>query len=948
MDEASFTFAPFRLIPSQRLLLEDGRPLRLGSRAMDILITLVESVGETIPKERLIASTWPNTSVSEGALRVHVAALRKALSEGHAGKRYIANVPGRGYRLVAPVTLEQRPSAITQPNTAIASGNLPVPLTRIVGRDDIIAALQTRLTEHRFLTVVGPGGIGKTTVAVAVAEAVRPSYKDGTAFVELSSLADPDLVPNALCTSLGISPSRVDPISGLKAWLQGKHTLIVLDNCEHVVTAAAHIAEALLRAAPHIHIMATSREPLRAEGEWLCRLASLEVPPEPLDYTTLGDALHYSAVALFIERAGAIVDGLSIHDADLPAVIKICRRLDGIPLALELAAAQTDVFGIKCLAARLDNCFEIMTQGRRTALTRHQTLRATMDWSYDLLPEAEQLIFRHLSVFVGEFTMEAAVAIATSDRSTAADVLEGLHNLAMKSLLMADISGEPTFYRLLDTTRLYALEKLMESDELEQLKRRHAEFYRDLFERAAPELEMPIPNDRLTLYRRRIDNIRAALEWAFSPGGDATLGIALTAAAVPLWVQLSLLDECRERVERAISVTSAQPSPDAYCEMKLWAALGLSSLQTKNPATVSIDAWMKVLGLAEKCDDVEFQLRALLGLFNWHCAMGKHVAAQALARRFCGLAESRSTLADFLVGQQMLGHSLHQLGKHRNARHHIEHVLDRHVTQEHRSHTIRFQFDQKVGAYASLALILWVQGFPEQAVRMAQAGVERANAIDHSVSLCIALGDAACPIELLIDDLPAAERDVAILLDCSARHRFDRWNVLARTFEGTILIRHGNLTTGLQLLHTARDEQRKIAYCQRSCMLLGWLAEGFGRAGQVAQGLLIIDEALAPSEPDEEHGYLPELHRIKGELLMLEGKPDAAAAGEEHFQHALHLARRQGALSWELRAATSLARLWRNQHRVAEAVELLASVYRRFTEGFATRDLQAAKELLER
>ncbi len=387
MDEEVFVFGSFRLIPAQRMLLEGGKPLRLGSRAFDILATLVESAGETLRKDQLMARTWPDTVVDEGALRVHVAALRKALGDGQAGKRYIANIPGRGYSFIAPVTHEQRQPAIAPTNGAAVRGNLPAPLTRIVGRDGIIAALAAQLAQHRFLTIVGPGGIGKTTVALAVGEKVSASYDDGVWFVGLAPLPDPDLVASALGTVLGISLPGTNPISGLAGWLRDKHALIVLDSCEHVISAAAAIAEAILKAAVRVSILATSREPLRAEGEWLHRLSSLELPPRS-DNLTLDEALQYSSVQLFNERALAIIDGFALDDDGIAPVLEICHRLDGVPLALELAAARVDVFGVKGLAARLDDRFTLLTSGRRTALPRHQTLRATMDWSYELLTTA--------------------------------------------------------------------------------------------------------------------------------------------------------------------------------------------------------------------------------------------------------------------------------------------------------------------------------------------------------------------------------------------------------------------------------------------------------------------------------------------------------------------------------------------------------------------------------
>ena len=410
MDGAPFVFGSFRLLPEQRLLLDGEKPLPLGSRALDILIALAERAGETIRKDELIARAWPDTIVEEGALRVHVAALRKALGDGRDGKRCIANIPGRGYSFVAPVIREHGQKATASLAQARGTGNLPVSLTGIVGRDETVAAVAAQLARRRLLTIVGPGGIGKTTVAVAIAETVSAAHADGVWFVGLASVAEPEHVASALGAVFGIILPTGNPVSGLAAWLRDKRALVVLDNCEHVINAVAAIAEVLLRAAPLLRLLATSREPLRAEGEGLHRLASLVIPPEGADLTA-GEALRYSAVQLFTERVMAIVDGFALTDDDVPAVLEICRRLDGVPLALELAAARVDAFGLAALAARLDDRFALLSKGRRTALPRQQTLRATMDWSFTLLPHLQQVILRRLAVFRGDFTMDAAASV---------------------------------------------------------------------------------------------------------------------------------------------------------------------------------------------------------------------------------------------------------------------------------------------------------------------------------------------------------------------------------------------------------------------------------------------------------------------------------------------------------------------------------------------------------
>ncbi len=945
MADETFVFGSFRLIPAERMLFDDGKPLRLGSRALDILISLVERAGETLTREQLIARTWPDTVVDEGALRVHIAALRKALGDGRAGRRYIANIPARGYSFVAPVTREQRQPAIASTNGAAEPGNLPAPLTRIVGRDDVIAALAAQLRRRRLLTIVGPGGIGKTTVAVAAAESVSASYDDGVWFVGLASLPDPDLVASALGTVLGISLPGANPISGLAGWLRDKHALIVLDSCEHVIDAAAAIAEAILKAAAHVSILATSREPLRAEGEWVHRLSSLELPPRSDDLSPDG-ALRYSAVQLFNERARAIMDGFALDGDDIAPVIEICHRLDGMPLALELAAARVDVFGVKGLAARLDNRFAVLTSGRRTALPRHQTLRAAIDWSYELLPETEQIILRRVAVFQGDFTIDAAAAVVT-DRIGTADVFEAIANLAAKSLISTDISSDVTYHRLLDTTRAYALEKLADSGECERLARRHAEYFRDLFESAETEWDTRPTAEWLADYGRQIDDLRAALDWAFSPRGNASVGVALTVAAVPLWFQLSLVDECLGWVERALAALDMAPRPNERRQMQLHAALGWLQMYATARLESSTAAWRTALRLAEELGDTDYQLRALWALWADRTNHAEFREALTLASQFRSLSARAGNAADQLVGDRMTGASLHFLGDQAGARECIERMLGRYTTPVHRSHAVRFQFDQRVTARITLARVLWLQGFADQALREVESNIEHAVSINHTLSLCNALAQGACPIALLVGDFAMAERYTAMLRSHTGKNTLDVWRAYADCFDGERLIRCGDLQTGLSLLRPAVDELWRAGFVQYHTPFAVALASGLLHVGHVADARATIDKALERCERTGESWALAELYRARGKTLRSARTSSANQAAEVVFLQSLDIAHEQKVLSWELRAATSLAQLWRDQQRGKEARELLGSVYGRFTEGFATADLRKARSLLE-
>jgi predicted ATPase/DNA-binding winged helix-turn-helix (wHTH) protein len=937
------SFGSFRLLPAQRLLLEADRPLRLGSRAFDILVALVEKAGELVTKEELIARVWPNTVVEDGNLRVHMAALRRALGDGQAGKRFVATIPGRGYRFVAPLSPIEAP----QPGPSPAAGdeqkhNLPALQTRMVGRAEIVASLLAALSQWRLITLVGPGGIGKTTVALAVADELIATYRDGVCFVDLAPLAESALVPSAVASALGLPSRSENQVPDLISFLANKNVLLVLDCCEHVIAVVATLAEKVLEGARGVHILATSREPLRLEGERLQRLSPLGLPPLSSALSAV-DALTYPAIQLFVERAAAIIDGFELSDGDTAFVAEICRRLDGIPLAIELAASRIDAFGVRELAACLDDRFRLLTRGRRTALRRHQTLRAALDWSYDLLPEVERTILNRLAVFAGVFTLDSASAVA---EGAASDVIDGIANLVAKSLVTAEIDDAGVHYRLLDTTRAYALVKLSESGELERLARAHAEHFRDLFRQAESEWETRPTAEWLAAYARQVDNMRTALNWAFSPSGDTALGVDLTVAALPLWFQLSLIDECRGRVERALAVLE-ETNPDKRRKMKLLAGQGWSLMYTTGSARETGTAWAAALELADQLDDTDYRLRAIWGLWAGSQNNGEFRAALSLAEKFRGLAAGSASSSDVHVGDRMMGAALHFLGDQDAARRHVERMLGQYVTPDRRSDTARFQFDQRVTARITHARVLWLLGLADQAMREVEDNIENALSIDHMLSLCNALAQAACPIALLVGDLAAAERFISLLLHHTQGQAFGVWHAYGECFKGELLIRRGDVDAGLRLSGAAVEKLRKARFVQYLTAFLGTLAEGLAGAGQISQGLALIDEALARCERYEERWCIAELLRIKGELVLRQHSPSKFQEAEDHFIRSLDWAHRQGALSWELRTATSIARLRQQQGRAREGRDFLASIVGRFHEGFGTADMTAARQLQE-
>jgi predicted ATPase/DNA-binding winged helix-turn-helix (wHTH) protein len=949
LPERVLAFGPFELHPVRRLLLEAGKPLRLGSRAFDILVALAQRAGEVVGKDELIARVWPGTSVEEANLRVHVAALRKALGDGRPGLRFVANVPGRGYCFVAPVTAtsqEPRPAAGPDPAEPGRARNVPAPLTRAIGRADEVRALAAQLPRRRFVTVAGPGGIGKTTVALAAAEGLAAAYPDGAVFVDLAPVGDPSLVPGALASALGLAIRSEDRVPGLVAFLRDKAMLVVLDGCEHVVEAAAALAEAILKGAPGLGVLATSREPLRAEGEWVQRLPPLGLPPASAALTA-AEAQQFPAVELFVERASACLDSFEIGDAEAPVVAEICRRLDGIALAIEMAAGRVDSLGLRELAALLDDRFRVLTRGRRTALPRHQTLRATLDWSHGSLPGPERTVLRRLSAFNGGFTPAAAREVAAGGGIARPEVGDLLASLVAKSLVAAELGDAGMHYRLLDTTRAYARERLDESGEAEGCARRHAEHHRRLFERAEAEWDTRPTAEWLAAYARQIDDLRAALDWAFSPGGDAAVGVALTVAAVPLWCQLSLVDEGLGRVERALAVFETGPDRDGRRGMRLRAALGWLQMYAAAGVERSAAAWRTALGLAEGLGDADYQLRALWALWADRQNRGEFRESLALAQRFRALAARAPDPADRLVGDRMAGASLHFLGDQAGARERIERVLGRYVAPVRRSHAVRFQFDQRATARNTLARVLWLQGLPDRAMREVEGNVEDALSMGHALTLCNTLARAACPVGLLAGDLAAAGRFAAMLRRSTTEHALDVWHAYADCYEGELLVRRGDPGAGLRLLQPAIDELRRVGFAQYLTAFLGALARGLAGTGRADEALAAVEEALERCARTGEGWCLAELQRLRGEALAALGAPGADSAAEAAFQEALRTARGQGALSWELRSATSLAGLWRGQGRHREARDLLAPVRARFEEGSGTADLLRATGLLE-
>ena len=928
----------------RRELLADGVRVELGSRALEILAVLIEARGRLVSKDEILQRVWPGLTVAENNLQVQISALRRALG---GDREFIQTVPGRGYRFLAPVSTSALPAASQAAASVVVSSpktNIPLPVSDLIGRETALDAAFGLARQHRLLTITGAGGIGKTRFSFDLARRLLTQFPDGAWFAELGPLADPALVPVTIAAALGLQPAGQQPLlAQIAASLRERHLLLLLDNCEHLIDAVAHVVEAILHGTLRVSVLATSREPVRVEGECVFRLPPLDVPAEDADGV---DAIEsYGACRLFVARAGAVNRGLALDPHGAALIGTICRRLDGIPLAVELAAARAGGLGIKELAAHLDDCFRLLTRGWRTALPRHQTLRATLDWSHNLLTAPQSTVLRRLAIFVGSFSLQAAGAVAADTVLPEYEVVDCLAALVAKSLVTVTAADASPRYRLLETTRAYAGEKLADSDERDSLARRHARFFLELFGReAAWEAAPAATTARLA---PDIDNLRGALEWALRPAGEAATGVALAVAAVPLWTQLSLLGECRGWVGRALEALDNMPAPDQRQEMLLRVALANAVLGTSGTVDAVGAAWNRALELAEALDDIDQKLRSLYGLYLYQMRIGAYRSGLDFARRFRAAAEQKGDPSDVLMGDRIVGVSLFWLGDPGGARAQIERMLARSGALRSRLQPIRFGLDQRVAGMFHLSRVLWVQGYPDQAMRMAVAGVNEAAAIDHTTSLCFALADGACPVSAWFGDTAATARFAGMLSERAEKLGLGIWHAYNLAWRGWLADRQGESQAAITLLGAAIAEFRATQFDLHFSTFLGYYAEILARAGRVADGAAAIAEAIERAASTEERWCFPELLRIQGDIARREGGPDATEHAAELYGRALDLARRQNSPSWELRGAMSFARLRLDQGRDAEARELVELVYGRFTEGYSSADLTAAKALLD-
>jgi predicted ATPase len=809
----------------------------------------------------------------------------------------------------------------------------------MIGRETVVSEVGDKLRDERFVTLLGPGGIGKTTIALAVGRAVAEEFGGKVHFVDLGSLTDPHHVAGAVATSLGLALKSKDPGLELIDLAGSRKALISLDICEHVIEAVASLAEQLYQQTEEIHVLTTSRELLKAEGEHCYRILPLDYPPDG-SAQTASAVLRYPAVQLFIRRVAARAGSVVLTDEEAPFVAEICRRLDGMPLAIELAAGQVAALGLKHTVVRL----ELLRLSDRTAVPRHRTLKATLDWSYDLLSAGERIVLRRVAPFVGHFTLEGARAVAGELGAGNGEIFDAVAGLVEKSLIVTRLDDGQQRYRLLDTTRAYALEKLDEHDELDVISGRHAKYVAEFLE-SQREMMLALPRARRTAaYSDQLSNIRAALEWNFGPHGGDEIATRLVAASAQVLLELSLLIECQTWAERAIARLGTR-NQNSRRAMEIYALLPLALMHTEGNDRHVRASFSRALEIATNHGDLAYELRLLSGLFMYsHWTMDIRGATD-IAARSKKLALKTGDPDDMALAESMLAAANHLLGNHIIAQQHCEAGL------RYSGSGPRFRAGEHLFHYTSILLVgmarsLLYRGLLDRSLEYAKLAIEEGEKSGHPATFCRSLA-LIVPVFLTMADTRRSDQYIAELSDLSAAHSLKPYGAIATGLRGQWLLLQDNLLDAISLLKKALEELHDQHQEMLNTDFVCDLAAALMKVDEHEQALRLVLNAIDVQQRVGKFLHMPALFRMKGLILVSRSDQDYFEA-EGSLLSSIDWAKRQSATLFELRAATDLAELLLKQGRVPEAYKHLGAALDRMPAGIISPDHARALQILSR
>ncbi|CDZ67678.1 Transcriptional regulator, winged helix family [Neorhizobium galegae bv. orientalis] len=928
-------FGPFRFAKAERSLTREGIPVVVGGRALDILGVLLENPGRVVSGRHLIQQVWKGVTVEDANLRTQLTALRKALGDGVNGSRYIINVPGQGYLFAAPVSGDKLDNETeTQSASEPAQyGALPKLPRSIVGRDEIIGRLTSMLTSRRLVTLVGTGGIGKTTVAIAVANSIVRTRETGVFFIDLQAITNAADVSSFVASSVGCLIQGNDPEQSLRTFLSGRGTCLIFDNCEHVIEIVAPLAGRLISDIKSLSILATSREALRIKGENVLLLPPLGLPED--GPTTASKALASPAVQLFMERAatGGFADGLT--DIDAPLVVNICRRLDGIALAIELAASRVGFYGIRGTLELLNEGSSLQLQGKRTTSPRHQTLESLLDWSVKLLSPEERTILFKLAIFGSDFTMEDADAVVGEDGKRG-NVRAAIASLVEKSLVQNSSTPQLAKYKILGVTRSYAMERLVAAGLKGELAERLANYLKDVLTR---QQGPRVADCSIELCAYHIGNIQVVLPWCFSEGGDKGLGLEIAGRAASLFLAKSHFALCHHWCREALNVLRPKYKGTAF-HLSLLEALARSSIYLHGGRETRI-LIQNALDLARKRRDEKCELNLLADLNVLLTRQGEFGAALDAAEQSFAVAKKINGRSETILAEWMLAASYHLSGDQSSALQHAEigQALARIEPP------VKLDLFQEARARFALARSLWLYGYPDRALAAARLAIAESAKNPEHVSYCLSL-IYATPVLLWSGKYDEAAPYIEMAITQATKQGLSAFRPLGQALKGELLASTGNPHLGVEVLREAIDgmhtNRNDIVVSTTSAVLANALAA----CSRWDDAHAVVDAAIYVAERRAEKIWMPDLLMAKAGILLRQPNP-ATPQAEALLVRTMVLTEQQSALSWQLRAAIPLAGLWTMAGKRSQAIELLSGLLNRFTEGFDTSDLVFARLMRE-
>jgi len=936
-----FSFGPYRLYPARQLLIRSGETVKIGGRAFEILNLLVRRAGENVSKEELTAAAWPGVFVHESNLKVNLHSLRRSIDDVQKPPKYILTVPGRGYRFIARVdvaiadevgwatTIEFDPSSRLP--------KLPEVIGRAVEISDVAHLL---LGEQQLVSVVGGAGVGKTAVAIHAAALFGEHRRNDVCFVDLSKIDDHARLPSALADALGLPVGASDPLSAVCDYLRPREVLLLLDNCEHILLAVTLFFLKLRSAPIKCKLLLTSREPIRVPCEHAYMLDTLRLPQE--GSPRVSEIISSPAVELFLRRA-AERTGYKLVKDDVGAVAKICRALEGLPLALELGAANLDGTTPSKMLATLDKLIDFSpARATPNAPERHASLHAALDWSFRLLSEQEALVFCMTSVFSGEFELEDALALAEALDLPAAEVIGSLGSLVTKSLIIAQVNGPGLRYRLSDSTRRFSARGLKARGLETRCWQAHSRRMLALLQQASAEWSWRDRGDWSRSYSSRLNDLHASLSWAFGGYGDPTVGVALTAASLSIWRETSLVAEARMWIGTALA-SEAVNRCEAVVKSKLLLARAWTMMLSRPYGEDLGHILLSAFEFGREAGCIEYQLQALLGLSYLAIGTGHIGRSVAWLEEFRLLAD-RHHCDDFDPEyESALAWARGHAGNVRESAECLETLARKYVWKNVRSRNIELLADRNTGITGHIPLFAWIAGRPDFAAALALQTLADAESEGSPLSQSNILAQAVCPVALYRGDVQTLETGINKLRSVVELGGADVWVPAQRFYAAAMEDLEGDGGAAARM-RGAIDDLISSRFVLRLPGFIVTLAEIHLRKGELDLASDALDLAERYEERQGELWVRPELRRIRASYCGSVGEVDSA---EKFFTMALDEARTTGARSFELRAATSLARHRFQMDQAIAASEILLTVMRHFKEGFATRDYLVASELLK-